>query len=108
VRLRNINFNGVNSGLTGIRITGGGTIAGGAVFIEDCLIDGNFGGAASRGISDERIGGDELSISNTTIRNVGESGIFIGPASGSTRLDATPRPRTGSSGMARSKILASA
>src|SRR6266699_981928 len=52
VRLRNINFNGVNTGLNGIRITGGAIITGGAVFIEDCLIDGNFSGAA-RGISEE-------------------------------------------------------
>jgi hypothetical protein len=88
VRLRNMNFNGVNTGLIGIRVTGGGTVAGGAVSIEDCLIDGNFSGVAPRGISDERIGGGILLISNTTVRNVGESGIFIGPTSGSTRLDA--------------------
>src|SRR6266699_5329670 len=45
VRLRNLNLNGVNTGLIGIRITGGAIITGGAVFIEDCLIDGNFSGA---------------------------------------------------------------
>jgi hypothetical protein len=87
VRLRNININGVNTGLNGIRITGGAIITGGAVFIEDCLIDGNFAGAA-RGISDERIGGGRLFISNTTVRNTDQVGIIIAPASGSTRLDA--------------------
>src|SRR6266511_5920969 len=84
VRLRNINFNGVDSGLNGIRITGGAVIGGGVVVIEDCLIDGNFGGAA-RGISDERIGGGELFVSNTTVRNTGQLGIVMVPASGSTR-----------------------
>jgi hypothetical protein len=87
VRLRNINFNGFDSGLNGIRITGGAVVGGGAVVIEDCLIDGNFGGAA-RGISDERIAGGKLFVSNTTVRNVGQSGIAIAPSSGSTRLNA--------------------
>jgi hypothetical protein len=77
VRLRNLNLNGVDTGLIGIRITGG-TVTGGAVFIEDCLIDGNFGGAA-RGISEERSGGGELFISNTTVRNTGQTGIQINP-----------------------------
>ncbi len=87
VRLRNINFNGADSGVNGIRITGGAVIAAGVVLIEDCLIDGNFGGAA-RGVSDERIAGGELYISNTTVRNVGSIGIFVSPASGpGQRLD---------------------
>jgi hypothetical protein len=62
VRLRNLKLNGVNAGLIGIRIIGGSTIVGGAVFIEDCLIDGNFGGAA-RGISEERTAGGKLFVS---------------------------------------------
>jgi hypothetical protein len=78
VRLRNLNLNGVNTGLIGIRITGGATITGGAVFIEDCLIDGNFSGAG-RGISEERSGGGELFITNTTVRNTGQTGIQINP-----------------------------
>jgi hypothetical protein len=81
VRLRNINFNGVNTGLIGIRITGGAIITGGAVFIEDCLIDGNFSGAA-RGISEERTGGGELFISNTTVRNMGQTAIQVNPGGG--------------------------
>ena len=90
VRLRNINFNGVNTGVNGIRITGGAIIAAGVVIIEDCLIDGNFAGAA-RGISDERTGGGELYVSNTTVRNVGQIGITINPAGGvaGQRIDAT-------------------
>jgi hypothetical protein len=81
VRLRNINFNGVDTGVNGVRITGGAVIAAGVVIIEDCLIDGNFAGAA-RGISDERIGGGEIYISNTTVRNIGTIGIMVNPGSG--------------------------
>jgi hypothetical protein len=81
VRLRNLNINGANTGVTGVRITGGAPIAGGVVLIEDCLIDGNFSGAAS-GISDERTGGGELYISNTTVRNTGTIGITINPGLG--------------------------
>jgi hypothetical protein len=81
VRLRNLNLNGVNTGLIGIRITGGAIITGGAVFIEDCLIDGNFSGSA-RGISEERTGGGELFISNTTVRNMGQTAIQVNPGGG--------------------------
>lgn len=87
VRLRNLIFNGADTGLNGIRIIGANT-AGSAVFIEDCLIDGNFGGSA-RGISDERSGGGELSVSRTTVRNTGATGIVIVPATGTVRIDAT-------------------
>jgi hypothetical protein len=90
VRLRNINFNGVDTGVNGIRITGGAVIAAGVVIIEDCLIDGNFGGTA-RGISDERTGGGELYVANTTIRNTGSNGILINPGNGAVagaRIDA--------------------
>jgi hypothetical protein len=87
VRLRNINFNGVDTGVNGIRITGGTTVTGGVVIIEDCLIDGNFAGAA-HGISDERIGGGELYVTNTTIRNTGEAAVLIAPGSGTARVDA--------------------
>jgi hypothetical protein len=79
VRLRNINFNGVDTGIIGIRITG--AVAGTTVIIEDCLIDGMFGGTAN-GISDERTGGGELYIANTTVRNAGANGILISPGGG--------------------------
>ena len=84
VRLRNINFNGIDTGVNGIRITGGAVITAGVVMIEDCVIDGNFAGAA-RGISDERVAGGELYISNTTVRNTGQAGIVI---IGTGRVDA--------------------
>ena len=80
VRVRNLNLNGIDTGVVGIRITGGAA-AGGIVFIEDCVIDGNFAGAA-RGIVDERTGGGELYISNTTVRNMGVIGITVDPAAG--------------------------
>jgi hypothetical protein len=87
VRLRNLNFNGVDTGLVGIRITGGSVIAAGVVIIEDCLIDGTFGGGAN-GISDERTAGGELYISNSTVRNAGNFGIAINPPAAGLRLDA--------------------
>jgi hypothetical protein len=49
--------------------------------IDQCLVDGMFGGAA-RGISDERGNGGELYISDTTVRNIGTTGIFISPLVG--------------------------
>src|ERR1700761_3700770 len=81
VRLRGLAFQGVDTGVIGIRITGGANSAGSAVFIEDTVIDGDFGGAA-RGISDERTGGGELYVSNTTIRHVGNQCVFISPSAG--------------------------
>jgi hypothetical protein len=85
VRLRNLNLNGVNTGLIGIRITGGATIAAGVVIIEDCLIDGS-----ATGVFDQRTGGGELYISNTTVRNTGSDGIAISPGPGvaGARIDA--------------------
>ena len=53
VRLRNLNINGADSALVGINISGGVAATGTEVFIEDCLIDGHFGGSA-RGIQDTR------------------------------------------------------
>lgn len=91
VRLRNLSFNGANTGVVGIRITGGAVIAAGVVLIENCLVDGNFGGSA-RGITDERTGGGELYITNTTVRNTGATGIVINPGAGTAagqRIDAT-------------------
>lgn len=86
VRLRNLNFNGVNTGLIGVRIIGGANAANSAVVIEDCVIDGNFSGTA-RGISDERGGASELYVSNTSIRNMGASAVAVVPTAGA-RVDA--------------------
>jgi hypothetical protein len=71
VRLRNLNINGVDSGNYGIQIIGSN---GGRVLIEDCLVDG-FYGSPGRGISDQRTGGGNLVVTNTTVRNVAASGI---------------------------------
>ena len=90
VRIRGLSINGADTGLTGIRILGGSVHPGGTVIVEDVVIDGNFGGVG-RGISDERIGGGELFVSNTTIRNTAAIGIAIaGPASpvATQRIDA--------------------
>lgn len=88
VRLRNINFNGADTGIVCIRILGAGAAsAGSEVFIEDCLLDGNFA-ATARGISEERTGGGELSILNTTVRNNNATGIAIVAGGTGTRLNA--------------------
>jgi hypothetical protein len=87
VRLRNLNLNGANTGVIGIRITGGAVVTQGVVVVEDCLIDGNFAGAAA-GISDDRVNGGELYVSATTIRNTGQNGIAINSGAGAgSRID---------------------
>ena len=87
VRLRNLNINGLATGAIGINITGATNAVNSLVFIEDCLIDGMFAGAM-RGISDTRTGG-ELSISNTTVRNIGGTAIAIAPAGSAAPIDVT-------------------
>jgi len=77
VRLRNLNIQGADTGLIGISITGTAASAGSEVFIEDGLIDGQFAGSA-RGISDTRNGG-QLYVTNTTVRNNGQTGILMSP-----------------------------
>ena len=94
VRLRNLNINGSGGasaavlGLRGIRISGGVASANSEVFIEDCVIDQSRGNPG-RGIEDVRSGGGELTITNTTVRNMAGTGIVVFPASGSTRISAT-------------------
>ena len=78
VRLRNLNINGSNTGTHGIRIVGSATLTGSEVFIEDCLIDGQFGNPG-RGIQDFRAGGGLLVVDNTTIRNVANAAISVDP-----------------------------
>jgi hypothetical protein len=87
VRLRNLNINGNDTGSVGVNITGP-TATGTKVFIEDCLIDGNFGGTA-RGILDFRAAGGALVINNTTVRSMGSSGISVVPVSGSNGPNVT-------------------
>ena len=78
VNIRNLNIHGFDSGLVGIRVFGAGT--GSFVNIEDCLINGDFGGSAA-GISDQRTNGT-LTVLNTTVRNMGATGISMASAGG--------------------------
>lgn len=78
VRLRNLNINGVNNGTNGIKIIGSAAATGTEVFVEDCLIDGQFG-SPGRGIEDFRQGGGLLVVDNTTIRNVGSAAVSVDP-----------------------------
>jgi hypothetical protein len=73
VNIRNLNFQGVASGLVAINVTGTGT--GTTVNIEDCLMTG-----FTSGIVDTRAGGN-LQVSNTTIRNMGTNGISLSASS---------------------------
>src|ERR1700741_1153101 len=87
VRLRNLNFSGFDTGTRGISITGSSLANNGEVFIEDCMMDGNFA-STGHGIRDGRNGGGLLSVSNTTIRNMLGPGIATaaGFLSGTTRV----------------------
>ena len=76
VNLRNINLQGFDTGLIGLRIFGAGT--GSFVNIEDCLFNGNFGATAT-GIADQRTTGT-LNIVNTTLRDMGGGAIMIASA----------------------------
>jgi hypothetical protein len=78
VQLRNLNFSGADTGARGISITGSTLGVNSEVYVEDCMLDGSFGGTGN-GISDARNGGGLLSVSNTTIRNM------IGPGIGITK-----------------------
>jgi hypothetical protein len=92
VRLRGLSLQGADTGVVGIRITGTTGSAGSEVFIEQCLVDGDVGGAINKGISDERSGGGELYITDTTVRNTGSVGVVINPLAGNAnggRIDAS-------------------
>lgn len=71
VNLRNINFQGFDSGIVGIQILGAG--AGSFVNIEDCLVNGNFSATAT-GIADRRTTGT-LNVVNTTLRDMGGAAL---------------------------------
>ena len=88
VHLRNLNFNGLNTGQRGIRISSSTAIPGTNVHIEDCVIDGAYG-TPGRGIEDNRNGGGKLFITNTTIRNVSGAAISFAPFTGSGLVNIT-------------------
>ena len=82
VRIRNLNFTGLGTGINGILIQG--TVAANTVVIlQDIWID-DF---TTRGISDTRANGGKLYVSNTTVHNAAGAGIGVFPSSGSTRTD---------------------
>jgi hypothetical protein len=74
VTLRNLNLNGIGSGLNGVNI-----LAAARVNLEDMMIRG----FTQKGISDTRTGGgNQLFVKNTTIRN--NAGTGIGAGAGAT------------------------
>jgi len=78
VTIRNININGVTTGLNGISI-----LAASKVFVEDVMIT-EF---TQKGISDTRAGnGNFLSVRNTTIRNNTGAGILAGAGATSNTM----------------------
>ena len=81
VNIRNLNFDGFAQGLTAINVTG--AAANTQLNIEDVMIDGFKGGAAT-GINDSRTNGS-LTITNTTVRDNGGTGISLGGGSGLLR-----------------------
>jgi hypothetical protein len=87
VRLRNLNINGANTGLRGIRVSGTVNASSSEVIIEDCLVNGQAG----NGIEDVRgnATGALLAIHNTTIRDVTGAGVLIKPSTGSVQINAS-------------------
>lgn len=101
VRLRNLNINGANTGLNGIKIIGSAAVTGSEVFVEDCLIDGQFG-SPGRGIEDFRQGGGQLVVDNTTVRNVGAAAIVVDPTGAGGSSSASIAARISNSRVANS------
>ena len=62
VRLIALDINGAGSGIAGVRIVSS-NLAGTSVVIENSRIDG----FANNGISDERVNGAKLVVSDTTV-----------------------------------------
>jgi hypothetical protein len=82
VTIRRISINGAGSGISGINI-----INAAKVHIIDCIISG-FAAGVARGINDARTTGGKLFVTNTTIRDNGQSGVVVLPSSGSTTIQA--------------------
>lgn len=87
VRLRSLSIQGADTGLTGIKILGG-NLSGSEVFVEDCIIDGQFG-TPGKGIEDSRNNGGLLVVNNTSIRNVLGAGISVDAADGKSSINVT-------------------
>jgi hypothetical protein len=82
VTIRSLSINGAGTGVSGIHI-----IAASKVHIIDCVIAG-FGTGVARGINDVRTGGGKLFVSNTIVRDNGQSGVVVLPTSGSATIQA--------------------
>jgi hypothetical protein len=85
VRLRNLSLTGTTGGPDFPRCGDKGIqiVNAAGVSIENVVVEG----FVQRGISDERTGGGRLTITNSTLRNNGGSGLIVLPASGQTRVD---------------------
>jgi hypothetical protein len=75
VTLRGLDINGLNTGLSGVRILNAETVA-----LENCTIYG-----FNRGISDERATDGQLSVTNTIIKNNLQENVFIGAVGSEVR-----------------------
>jgi hypothetical protein len=76
VVLRGLEFQGLGTGLDGIKVTSVGSL-----FVENSVIDG-FRGSPGHGIDFEPSAAAELYVTNTNIRNNGGSGIFVKSSAG--------------------------
>jgi hypothetical protein len=93
VILRNLDINGIGSGLAGILILGAGDVR-----IENCKIY-RFSG---RGIEDRRTAG-HLSVTNTMVNDNAQTGILAmaaGPSTLNVTVDTVQMHRNGNSGLA--------
>lgn len=81
VTLRGLSIQGAGTGLRGVNI-----LAASAVFVINCIIEGQDG-SPGHGIDDSRTGGGMLEVSNTTIINNTGNGINVNPSSGATQIN---------------------
>ncbi|MEP6914206.1 MAG: right-handed parallel beta-helix repeat-containing protein [Acidobacteriota bacterium] len=82
VTIRGLSINGAGTGISGVQI-----VAAAKVHIIDCIIAG-FGAGVARGINDVRTAGGRLFVTNTTVRDNGQSGVVALPTSGSNAIQA--------------------
>ena len=81
VTLRGLSIQGAGFGTRGVNI-----LAASAVFVINCIIEGQ-NGSPGHGIDDSRTAGGMLEISNTTIINNAGNGINVNPASGAPQIN---------------------
>jgi hypothetical protein len=81
VTLRGLSIQGAGFGTRGVNI-----LAASAVFVINCIIEGQ-NGSPGRGIDDARTAGGLLEVTNTAIINTAGSAINVNPSSGSTQIN---------------------